>query len=70
MSSTPSSQVTPLSDHSIWTSANKQAADSTWMGRESEASIPNQRDGSPSLMRRMPDSTVGDSASEGEVIGI
>ncbi|XP_033626046.1 centromere protein T-like [Asterias rubens] len=67
-SPTPSAQATPLSDHSIHSSANKQAADSTWTGRESEASIPSQRVGSPGLMRRMPDSTVGDSASDGDVV--
>ncbi|XP_071785762.1 uncharacterized protein [Asterias amurensis] len=67
-SPTPSAQATLLSDHSIHSSANKQAADSTWTGKESAASIPSQRVGSPGLMRRMPDSTVGDSASDGDVV--
>ncbi|XP_038068526.1 centromere protein T-like isoform X2 [Patiria miniata] len=65
--STPtSSQATPpAADRSTRKPANKQAADSTWTGRESEASIPSQRDSSPGGTRRVPDSTVVDSGSEG-----
>ncbi|XP_022107287.1 centromere protein T-like isoform X2 [Acanthaster planci] len=64
-STTPASQATPPADRTSPESTSKQAADSTWTGREPEASIPSQREGSPGGTRRVPDSTVLDPSSEG-----